>query len=127
MRSEFAALVSRLDVVLWFLRVQLWLSLATLLTGFPSPYGYGLGLNQQYLLVWVLPILILLVFPRALASAMLGQSAREELSLLPGLSSLVGGCVGLGAASVSFCSSAHWAMLYVFPWFWAMSSSCVAV
>ena len=59
------------------------------------PYGLILGVSVQNLFSAGLPILILALFPRVIALAMLGQSARDELSSLHQLRLLVGRCVGI--------------------------------
>ena len=94
MQPQFSPPITRLDAVLWFLRVQLWLSVVALITGLFTPWGFFLGLGLQNLTNFGLPILVLSLFPRILASAMLGHSTHEELSALTGLRPLVGRCVG---------------------------------
>ena len=95
MKSDFSPPLTRLDAILWFLRVQLWLSVVALLQGFLMPYGLFWGVTLQNLFSSGLPILILALFPRVVALAMLGQSAREELTSLHELRPLVGRCVGI--------------------------------
>ncbi|BCM90213.1 hypothetical protein IAD21_02064 [Abditibacteriota bacterium] len=94
MQSEFSPPSTQLDAVLWFLRVQMWLSVVYLVSGFVSPYGYGgfMGLlSLQNLIISGIPILILWLFPRPLAFASMGARARDPLVLRH----LLGRCIGL--------------------------------
>ncbi len=89
--QQFSPPVTRLDAVLWFLRVQLWLSVVAFVTGLITFSGFFVNLGLQSLVNFGLPILILSLFPRVLASAVLGSSAREPLDFR----ALLGRCVGL--------------------------------
>ncbi|RYX81866.1 hypothetical protein EON83_22180 [bacterium] len=108
MQSEFSPPLTRHDAVLWFLRVQLWLSVLLLIQGAFVPYGFFVGIFLQSLVAYGVPILVLSLFPRVLASAMLGDSARDPLTFHD-FQSLVWRCVGvalftgaLGRAVISF-------------------------
>ncbi len=95
MQSELSPRLTQLDAVLWFLRVQLWLSVVYLVSGSASPYGGRFGIlsfiSVSNLIISGIPIFILWLFPRPLAFASLGVSAHDPLTLRP----LLGRCIGL--------------------------------
>jgi len=94
MQSQFSPPLTRLDAVLWFLRVQLWLSVVNALTALVQPSIFFWSLAAQNLLPSALAVLIFALFPRVLASAMLGSGAGAEVASLHDLRPLVGRCVG---------------------------------
>ena len=85
--------LTRFDAVMWFLRVQLWLSVVALALSLIQPVGF-IGLGLQSLVSWGLPILVLAAFPSVLASGVLGWSGRDPVNS-GDLRFLVGRCVGL--------------------------------
>ncbi len=92
MQSPFPSVpLTRFDVVMWFLRVQLWLLVVYLATRLFTPTGFAWPVLVQTISALALPILVLSLFPRVLTLASLGSSAREPLEL----PTLVGRCVGL--------------------------------
>ena len=108
MQSEFSAPLTRLDVVQWFLRVQLWVSIFSLILSFVSPYALFSGLSLQILVDGGLPVLVLLLFPTILANSVLGASACETVTSLHDVRSLAGRCVGLAL----LIGILGWAVLY---------------
>ena len=102
MQSPFPSVpLTRFDVVMWFLRVQLWLlvvaALAQLVTSVVdlfAPISSPL-LFLQFVGGEAVPILILLLFPAVLASSVLGPTARDSVVSLADVKPLVGRCVGL--------------------------------
>lgn len=97
MQSEFSPFLTRLDIVLWFLRVQTWCGAAVLVLISVSPYPFStaLGLlNMEDIATVGLPVLLLALYPRAIATTLLGARAPEPVGL-PDLRLLVGRCVGL--------------------------------
>lgn len=89
--------LTRFDAVMWFLRVQLWLSVVTLVVTLAlflvQPLRF-IALGLQNLVFWGLPILVLAAFPSVLASGVLGQTGRDPVNS-GDLRFLVGRCVGL--------------------------------
>lgn len=95
MQSDLAAL-TRFDVVLWFLRVQLWLSVIFLLSSFIQPFLFVVPLlSLQNLVAFGIPVLVLLLFPKILAASAVGRSAPEPITSVSDLRPLVLRCVGL--------------------------------
>jgi len=100
--------ITRFDAVMWFLRVQLWVVVANLLlavlssgiwfffliglpSGFSSsPFRTLSGVGES-----AIPVLVLWVFPAILASNALGETARDTISSLSDLRSLIVRCAGL--------------------------------
>lgn len=96
MQSEFSSPLTRFDAVLWFLRVQLWFCLVGLVLSVVQPYSLlSWGTLLQNCVSGGLPVLALLLFPTALANSALGESARDPVTSLDDLRSLVLRCVGL--------------------------------
>ena len=110
MQSEFTPPLTRLDAVLWFLRVQMWVSVIALILAFIQPYplSFSLGSILQNGIGNGISVLVLLIFPGVLANSALGTSAREPLNSLLGLRSLVIRCVGLSL----FVGNLGWAFIY---------------
>lgn len=93
--------LTRFDVVMWFLRVQLWFSLATALAQllsfvlyFFAPISLPL-FGLQFVGPSMMEILVLLLFPAVLASSVLGSTLRDSVASLSDVKPLVGRCVGL--------------------------------
>lgn len=96
MQQEFSPPLTRLDAVLWFLRVQLWVSVVYFVSSLVTPFvGFGALISWQTLCGTGLPLLVYLLFSRVLAVGVLGQSARDSISTLPDFRPLMGRCVGL--------------------------------
>jgi len=81
--------------VLWFLRVQLWLTVLQLVAGLTFLAGsLGTAFSLSNHSYYVLPLLILTLFPRMLAAAMLGAKTRGVVTRLEELRPLVLRCAG---------------------------------
>lgn len=93
--------ITRFDAVMWFLRVQLWISLSGVLISclgslfsFFAPFALRWGWLQTIGMAGV-PVLILLLFPAVLASNALGSTSRQPVVSLLDLKLLIGRCLGL--------------------------------
>lgn len=93
--------LTRFDVVMWFLRVQMWLLLVTaiarLLTSvvyFFAPIGSPF-FAARLIAINTVPVLILLVFPAVLASSVLGSTARDCVTSVSDVKPLASRCLGL--------------------------------
>ena len=102
MQSPFPSVpLTRFDVVMWFLRVQLLLLVVAALAQLVTSVAYLFAPISSPLLFLRLvggeavPILILLLFPAVLASSVLGPTARDSVVSLADVKPLVGRCVGL--------------------------------
>jgi len=101
--------LTRFDAVMWFLRVQLWVTLVVALTNsltaaivFLPPFLIPVGHGSLFLFVRegifsYIPCLVLLIFPSTLTSSALGDSARDPLASSRDWKFLVACCVGLAA------------------------------
>ncbi|BCM90211.1 hypothetical protein IAD21_02062 [Abditibacteriota bacterium] len=99
MPSETSVPLTHFDATLCFLRVQLWVVMVNALLEMPRAFAQhaysGMSLfalaNALY---WVLPIVVLVVFPRLLAMAVCEARGREPLHAA-NLRGVVGRWVGL--------------------------------
>jgi len=117
--------ITRSDAVMWFLRVQLWVVVANFLLslvssgiwfffslGLPSGFGSSLSRTLFGSGETVLPMLVLWVFPAMLANNALGETARDTITSLSDLRSLILRCAGL-SLFVSSLTRVAWASFYV--------------
>lgn len=117
--------LTRFDVVMWFLRVQLWLSLVAFLTSSLSSIVYLLSfINSPFfwlriIVLPLMPVLILLFFPAVLASSVLGPTSQQPVASLSDLKPLVGRCFGL----MLFISSLGMIALYSGTMFYALATA----
>jgi len=101
--------LTRFDAVMWFLRVQLWVSVVLAVTNsltsailFLPPLLIAGGRGSSFLFLsgvivaWI-PCLVLLTFPSALTSSALGDSKRNPLISTRDWKFLIARCVGLAA------------------------------
>ena len=102
MQSPFPSVpVTRFDVVMWFLRVQLWVLVVTAFAQLLTSVGYLFApfssplLFLRFVGINAVPVLILLLFPAVLASSVLGPTTRDSVVSLADVKPLVGRCVGL--------------------------------
>jgi len=117
--------ITRFDAVMWFLRVQLWVIIANFLLSLsssgiaflpllslPSSLRPPLSQVPSSFGGYIIPILVLWVFPALLASNALGETARDPISSLSGLRSLILRCAGL-SLFVSSLSRVLGASVYI--------------
>jgi len=93
--------ITRFDAVMWFLRVQLWVSVVVALLSTPVLIDYlsrplmSIPSVVRALLIDWLPVVILLAFPSVLASNSLGQSREKPVVSLGDCKALTLRCIGL--------------------------------
>lgn len=95
--------LTRFDVVMWFLRVQLWVSLFAGVMAVLTAVGYrftpfasfGFGLIFSLAGPAWFSVILLLLFPRVLASSVLAQTERDTIYHVDELKPLVSRCIGL--------------------------------
>lgn len=101
MHSESAPSLTRFDVVLAFLRAQLWISVVALFVGGITSLsyvwsGFGAGfISLRVIGLALIPVILLILFPSLLAGNALGRTARAPVASFSDLRPLIGRCTGL--------------------------------
>ena len=80
MQSESLLPLTRLDIMLWFLRVQLWVSGIALASSLVQDVVGSRVSVLRDLVGYGIPVVALALFPRVLATSALGDSVRESVT-----------------------------------------------
>ena len=108
MQSELSAPLTRLDAMLWFLRVQLWVSGVALASSLSRDVVDSRVSILRDLVGYGIPVVALAIFPRVLANSALAHSARERVTSPSPPRTLVLRGVGL----TLFVQTLGWTIIY---------------